>query len=254
MIYKAFAKINVFLKIVGKRGNYHELLSRFVRVSNLYDELSLESKQTKEYFELVGEFGCPLEKNTIYKALIALKEAGYESQVDDFCSKHALHVKKNIPSFAGLGGGSSDAASFLLILNELLVLNLSKEKLSSIGAKVGADVPFFIYEYDSANVSGIGEIVECFDEEALHVNTFTPDIKCDTPRVYQAFRAHYKEEKELANKMAKMKSIELLQMYKDTELNDLFAPALSLYPKLQTYQKEGWFFSGSGSSFFSLEK
>jgi len=254
MIYKAFAKINVFLKIVGKRGNYHELLSRFVRVSHLYDELSLESKQTKEYFELVGEFGCPLEKNTIYKALLALKEAGYESQVDDFCSKHALHVKKNIPSFAGLGGGSSDAASFLLILNELLDLNLSKDELATIGAKVGADVPFFIYEYDSANVSGIGEIVECFNEEALHVKTFTPDIKCDTPRVYQSFRTHYKEEKELANKMAKMKSVELLQTYKDTELNDLFTPALSIYPELKTYQKEGWFFSGSGSSFFSLEK
>ncbi|DAB33533.1 MAG TPA: 4-(cytidine 5'-diphospho)-2-C-methyl-D-erythritol kinase [Sulfurospirillum sp. UBA12182] len=249
----AKAKVNIFLKIVGKRGEYHELLSRFVRVEDLYDELSIEKKQTADYFELVGEFGCPLEKNTLYKALVAFKEAGFTKEVDEFCATYALHVKKNIPSFAGLGGGSSDAASFLVMLNELLNTHLSKEQLSQIGSKVGADVPFFIYDYASANVSGIGEVVEVFDEEVLHVKVFTPTLACDTAKVYKAFRQNYKIDLPLADTMSKMKSSELLQKYQDIELNDLLPAALSLYPALEEYRKKGWFFSGSGSSFFHIK-
>jgi 4-diphosphocytidyl-2-C-methyl-D-erythritol kinase len=252
MIHKAYAKVNVFLKIVGKRGSYHEILSRFVLVDGLYDVLRLQPKTSEEYFELVGEFGCALQSNTIYKALMAFSDAGYKEAIDTFCAKYALHVEKNIPSFAGLGGGSSDAATFLLLLNEFLHVNLSKEELSLIGSKVGADVPFFIYGYKSANVSGIGEVVKEFKEEPLHVKTFTPDIKCDTAKVYKAFREHYKVDVALAQKMADMSSNELVKRYDALTLNDLFGASLSVYPELAEYKKDGWFFSGSGSSFFKI--
>jgi len=254
MINKAYAKVNIFLKIVGKRGGYHELLSRFVKVQNLYDELEFKEKTTDEDFELHGEFGCALESNTIYKAYKSTCKAGYEKELKEFFLKKALHVKKNIPSFAGLGGGSSDAATFLHMVNKEANLGLSNELLAKIGLEVGADVPFFIYGYNSANVSGIGEVVKEFKEKPLHVKTMTPNIKCDTGSVYRAFRDNYSVDIELAKKMAKMSSIELLNSYDDVTLNDLFGASLNVYEKLEKYRKKDWFFSGSGSSFFKVER
>ena len=253
MMHPAYAKVNVFLKIVGKRDNYHEILSRFVKVQNLYDELEFLEKKTKEEFELYGEFGCELKQNTIYKAYESTCKAGFEQELQEFFRFNALKVTKNIPSFAGLGGGSSDAATFLHMINKEVHLGLSNDELAKIGLAVGADVPFFIYSYDSANVRGIGEVVEEFKEESLHVNTITPSIKCDTGAVYRAFRENYKEEIDLANKMAQMSSIELLNTYDDVTLNDLFGASLKVYPELEKYRKKDWFFSGSGSSFFRME-
>ncbi|MDT8339817.1 MAG: 4-(cytidine 5'-diphospho)-2-C-methyl-D-erythritol kinase, partial [Sulfurimonas sp.] len=74
-LYKAYAKVNIFLKIIGKRGNYHEIISRFMRVDSLYDELSFAPKQKSGEFEIVGEFSCDTKQNTIYKAYRALLEA-----------------------------------------------------------------------------------------------------------------------------------------------------------------------------------
>ena len=254
MIYHAYAKVNIFLKIVGKRGNYHELLSRFILVKNLYDELEFKDKQTDDEFELHGEFGCPLESNTIYKAYLSTCKAGYEKELKEFFTCKALHVKKNIPSFAGLGGGSSDAATFLHMINKEANLGLSNEQLADIGLEVGADVPFFIYGFKSANVSGIGEVVKEYKEEPLHVKTITPNIQCDTGAVYRAFRENYSVDVELAQMMAKMSSNELLKSYDDVTLNDLFGASLSVYKELEEYRRKDWFFSGSGSSFFKVEK
>lgn len=253
MRYPAFAKVNVFLKIVGKRDNYHEILSRFVKVKNLSDYLEFKDKKTNQEFELVGDFGCKTESNTIYKAYKATCKAGFEDKLKDFFKNHSLHVEKNIPSFAGLGGGSSDAAVFLHMINSELNLGLGEEELAKIGLEVGADVPFFVYDYNSANISGIGEIVEEFEEDLLDIEVFTPNIKCDTKEVYKAFRQNYIIEPVLAKKMSKMKSTELLKTYSDITLNDLFRVALKVYPKLNDYRKDSWFFSGSGSSFFRVK-
>ncbi|WP_037939970.1 4-(cytidine 5'-diphospho)-2-C-methyl-D-erythritol kinase [Sulfurospirillum arcachonense] len=252
-MYKAYAKVNIFLKIVGKRDNYHELLSRFILVKNLFDELEFVEKKTDDAFELHGEFGCELKSNTIYKAYDATCKAGFEKQLKEFFTCKALSVKKNIPSFAGLGGGSSDAAIFLHMINKEVNLNLSNEELANIGLSVGADVPFFVYGYNSANVSGIGEVVKEFKEEPLHVKTMTPNIKCDTGAVYRAFRQDYKVDVDLATKMSKMSSQELLNTYDDITLNDLFGASLSVYKELEEYRKKDWYFSGSGSSFFTVE-
>jgi 4-diphosphocytidyl-2-C-methyl-D-erythritol kinase len=253
MIHKAYAKVNIFLKIVGKRGDYHELLSRFVKVENLYDELEFKEKQSSKEFELKGEFGCPLKSNTIYKAYLSTCKIGFEKELKEFFAYKSLHVRKNIPSFAGLGGGSSDAAIFLHMINKEVSLGLSNKELADIGLEVGADVPFFIYDYNSANVSGIGEVVEEFIEKPLHVKIITPDIKCDTRAVYRAFRDNYKVDIDLAQKMAKLSTKELLNSYNDITLNDLFGAALKIYPELEKYRKKEWFFSGSGSSFFKVE-
>lgn len=254
MTRKAYAKVNIFLKIVGKRGNYHEISSRFVLVKHLFDTLSFVSKKTQFEFELYGEFGCALEQNSIYKAYLMLCEFGYEREMRALFAQKALHVDKKIPSFAGLGGGSSDAACFLHMANESADLHLSDEELARIGLQVGADVPFFVSRCHSANVSGIGEVVEYFEEEPLKFEIVTPELECSTLAIYSSFREHYREDSLIAGEMEMMKSIELLRRYDAMTLNDLLTEALRIKPELSEYCTDGWFFSGSGSSFFRVAK
>jgi len=253
MTKKAFAKINIFLKIVGTQDNFHLLASRFMLVKNLYDTISFKEKNApNDEFVLEGSFGCPTEKNTIYKIYQELKTY---PQIKEFFKKHKVTVDKRIPEFAGLGGGSSDCAAFLNLCDEVCNLNLSIEKKVSIGKKVGSDVAFFIYGYESANVFGVGDIVKKYDEKALDISTFTPPVKCSTPAVYKEYRENFLHfDTQFADKLLQMNSYEILKNYKIDELNDLFKPALRLYPKLKDYIKQNYFFSGSGSSLFCIEE
>lgn len=252
--YRAPAKVNIFLKITGKRGDYHTLLSRFMLVEKLYDTLAFIPK-SDEAFAIHGNFSCSVEQNTIYKAYTALYHATSSEALRRLMQTHAVSVEKNIPAFAGLGGGSSDAATYLKMCNEVLHLGLGINELSDIGSIVGADVPFFIHGYSSANVSGIGEIVEPYDEESLNLQITTPAIEISTPTVYQTFRESFYKElaAEEADKLASMDSKTVLEKYSVDKANDLFEPAIALYPELKKYFRHGWFFSGSGSSFFSIK-
>lgn len=247
---KSYAKVNIFLKIAGRRDNYHEIVSRFVKVHSLFDVISFE-KTNKNKFDIIGDFSCPLESNTIYKAYKLIKN---DEKVRNFFNIYSVKVEKNIPEFAGLGGGSSNAATFLLMVNEYCNLNFSKKQLSEIALKIGADVPFFIYDYNSANVKGIGEVVESFEEEILDIETFTPKIECDTGKIFKIFREKYYKEisEEKAKILLEEKSEKILKKYKLKELNDLYEPALESNEKLKEYEKEDWYFSGSGSSFFKV--
>ena len=259
-IHKAYAKVNVFLKITGVRGEYHEIVSRFMKVQNLYDELSFVSKEQTDFkeneFVILGDFSCKTEQNTIYKAYFALKEFTKSSSLEKLMRTYAIKVTKNIPAFAGLGGGSSDAATYLKMCNEVLHLGLSQNELAHIGLKVGADVPFFVYGYNAANVSGIGEIVEEFEEELLDFEVYTPKIEISTPRVYQIYRKDFYAPIDgfQTAKYKEMSSKELLQSKSADVLNDLFKPALQEYKALKDHYKHGYFFSGSGSSFFKVKE
>lgn len=251
--YRAYAKVNIFLKITGMREDYHTLSSRFMRVNNLFDTLWFESKSTPE-FEIRGNFDCEVHSNTIYKAYKYLLSATRSDKLATFFENHAINVEKNIPSFAGLGGGSSDAATFLRMCNEELELGLSVEELASIGANVGADVPFFVYGYESANVTGIGEIVEKFHEPLIDFEVITPELQISTPAVYRFYREHLYDPitpKEAA-RLESISSRELLATMNPKEANDLYRSALGCYSEL--HEKEGWFFSGSGSSFFRIKE
>jgi 4-diphosphocytidyl-2-C-methyl-D-erythritol kinase len=253
-IYKAYAKVNIFLKITGTRGDYHEIISRFMKIDSLFDELWFVPKTDNE-FEIIGDFNCTTTQNTIYKAYKALLEYTSSQDLIDFFQKNSVHVNKKIPSFAGLGGGSSDAATFLHMCNDALSLGLDVCTLAKIGAKVGADVPFFIYGYKSANVSGIGELVEEFFEEPLELEIYTPKLEISTPMVYQTYRKSFFNpvDAEESQKLCSMNSAEVLQKFSTKEANDLFMPAIALYPKLLDEKKSGYFFSGSGSSFFRVK-
>lgn len=258
--YKAYAKVNIFLKITGTRGNYHEIVSRFMRVKTLYDELFFVPKEQTDTrineFKIIGDFSCKTEQNTIYKAYLALKNATKSQALEQLMQKYAIGVTKNIPAFAGLGGGSSDAATYLRMCNNVLDLGLSLSELALIGLEVGADVPFFIYGYESANVSGIGEVVEEYKEDLLDIEVYTPAIEISTPKVYGVYREDFFAPIDgfLAQELKEKSSLKILESMSADEANDLFKPALQEYKELKNYYKHGYYFSGSGSSFFKVRE
>ncbi len=154
---KTAAKINLALDVTGKLPNgYHTIESVFQTVG-LYDEITVKltendikiSCTVPERFAESDEIPCD-ERNIAYKAAkLFLEETGCQHG----CS---IIIKKGIPSQAGMGGGSTDAAAVLYCLNRLTGSPFTSEKLASLGQKLGADVPFF-FTGGTAYVSGIGE-------------------------------------------------------------------------------------------------
>lgn len=252
---KAYAKANIFLKILGinARG-YHLLSSRFILVKELYDELFFVGK-TKENkpFELVSNFEC--KENILFKAYELLASFGFRNELEDFFKTKAVKLVKNIPQGGGLGGGSSNAACFIKMLNEELHLKLDLQSLFKIGQKIGADVNFFLSSYESANVSGIGEKVVEIEDEPVSLEFVFPNLVCETARVYKAYdemKIDYTKALSLALDFEKTSSKNLLLERKNTELNDLFTPCINLYPKMLAFLEQDFFLSGSGSTVFKV--
>lgn len=151
LIAKSAAKINLSLDVTGKLSNgYHTIESVFQTVG-IYDIIDIQISENKNIsLECnLPEIPCN-EKNIAYKAALLFKEM---SGIDFGCH---IKISKNIPSQAGLGGGSSDGACILYILNKLLNTNYSFEEMLPYASKLGADVPFFLMG-GTAFAEGIGE-------------------------------------------------------------------------------------------------
>ena len=253
---KAYAKVNIFLKITGFDNGYHTLLSRFMKVDGLYDTITF-APSTNEEFTIEGCDNIPTKQNTIYKGYLALLEYTKSHALKEFFHNHKILVQKNIPSQAGLGGGSSNVAAFMNMANKICNLGINTDELARLGSTVGADVPFFIHGYSSANVRGFGEIVEPFDEKPLKLEITTPNgILCNTAQVYKNFYKHLLQNIDPTTYVGweDIDSKTLLSRVIDPmALNDLYPAALMTCPKLKELQMNGWFFSGSGSSFFKEE-
>jgi 4-diphosphocytidyl-2-C-methyl-D-erythritol kinase len=259
---KSHAKVNIFLKITEKKSNgYHNLISRFMKVTNLYDEMIFEKKENHSSANsdliITGNLDCPIQQNIIYKAykLLIKENKIIEKKLNSFFSTYKINIKKNIPVFAGLGGGSSNCATFLISINKLLNLNLTQNKLLAISNKLGSDIAFFIYNFNSANVYNQGEKVELFEEDSLDIKVNTPQVQCSTIKVYNEYdnlNLPLFTNSSLQKELSTTKSSEILKNYDSLFLNDLYKPALNLYPKLKQYKTDLNYFSGSGSSFFTI--
>ncbi len=146
MLVRAAAKFNLFLSILGHtEDGLHELETILVRYPELYDELTFSPAKhlslTCEGTVIVP--GHHQQANTAEENLILKAVRALEHHTGRHFS-YEIKLIKNIPVEAGLGGGSSDAATTLLALNELEQLNVSRTELMNLGAKIGMDIPFFI--------------------------------------------------------------------------------------------------------------
>ncbi|MBF7069438.1 4-(cytidine 5'-diphospho)-2-C-methyl-D-erythritol kinase [Campylobacter volucris] len=249
---KAYAKANIFLKITGfDLRSYHLISSRFILLKHLYDELSFSDEKYKDGFEIIGNFN---QDTIIHKAYQELENLGFKNELDEFFKHKSLKLIKNIPIGGGLGGSSTDAVTFLLMINEELNLKLSKQKLEQICHNLGSDLIFFLYGYESANISGCGEIIKEFEDDLPLLNFTFPSFSCSSVEVYKSFdglKYNLDENLQLAKKFTHLKTTQLLE-FNNTALNDLFAPCVKIYPKMQEFLSQGYFLSGSGSSVFKV--
>jgi 4-diphosphocytidyl-2-C-methyl-D-erythritol kinase len=148
--WPAPAKLNLFLHILGRRPDgYHELQTCFQFI-NLCDDIAIEVRFDGQIRRGAGAEGVAPEADLCVRAALALKAATGSALGAD------ISVRKRIPMGAGLGGGSSDAATCLRVLNQLWGVHLPPKELAAIGLKLGADVPVFLGGH-AAFAEGVGE-------------------------------------------------------------------------------------------------
>ena len=167
--YPAPGKLNLFLHVLGRRQDgYHELQTVF-RLIDRADRVGIAPRADgKIVFD--GPFG---EDNLCVRAARLLQKG---------CD---LALEKNLPVGGGLGGGSSDAATVLLVLNRLWDLKLKRAQLLELGAKLGADVPFFIYGRNALG-EGIGERLQALDLAPAWYLVLTPQVSVSTKETFES--------------------------------------------------------------------
>ncbi len=184
---RAGCKINLSLSITGVREDgYHLLDSIFWPLQSPYDKLSFTAKAGQGFSVSCSQKGIPLENNTLTKAYAAfLRQGGV--LVPELGQVH-VHLHKGIPHGAGLGGGSSDAATVLTWCNAHALQPLSTQSLHEAALSVGADVPFFLQNVP-ARVQGIGEILEPLAKPwpKGYVILLCPNVYISTPWAYKKF-------------------------------------------------------------------
>lgn len=177
---QAPAKINLFLRVVGKRTDgYHDIVSLMQKIT-LYDELIFLPRPEGIILRCSNSDLPISEDNLVFRAAESVfSYTGCSSGIE-------IILTKNIPVAAGLGGGSSDAAATLLALNEMCRLGLKKAQLMQLGAKLGADVPFFIFG-NSAWASGIGDKLKAArNMPELNIVLINPCFSLSTKLVYES--------------------------------------------------------------------
>lgn len=171
------AKINLFLHITGQRSDgYHNLQSVF-SLLDFYDTIHLKTRDDEQMLRTQGNENVPIADDLCVRAARALQAAtGCKLGVE-------IAIEKRIPMGGGLGGGSSNAATVLLALNQLWQLDLSRQQLMQIGLKLGADVPVFIFG-QTAWAEGVGEKLTALPMLSQTFVVLTPQIHVSTAQIF----------------------------------------------------------------------
>ena len=254
------AKVNLFLRIVGRRADGYHLLDSLMAPVSLYDEIEITTGRTggteQHIWVTCDDPTIPTDQsNLAYRAASLLcQEAGIGVHI-------TIALQKNIPAGAGLGGGSSDAAAVLKALNQELSLGLNTVHLCRLAAQLGADVPFFV-PCEVARVGGIGEVLTPLPPPPQRwLVIVVPAFSVSTPWAYQRF-----DELQLDSVGLKSREIDWTppvgaKQWPDTALlvNDLEQAVLPEYPLLADRKKqlsvlgaEVALMSGSGSAVFGV--
>ncbi len=180
---KARAKINLNLEIISKReDDYHNIKSVFQKI-NLYDEIYVKKNNTNNFKMITNIKEINNKDNIIYKAYKKLKE-----KYKNICGID-VKLNKRIPMQAGMGGGSSDCASFIILMNKLFDLKLSKEEMEELGKDLGADVVPCFYN-TPVLAEGIGNIITKIDSNLkYYLIIIKPNIACNTKKMYRKIDA-----------------------------------------------------------------
>ena len=213
--WPAPAKLNLMLRIVGQRADGYHLLQTVFQFIDLYDWIVFHPVDDGRVSLANTIPGVPeLDDLTVRAANLLKIEAGCRSGV-------RIEVEKNLPMGGGLGGGSSDAATTLVVLNKLWGLQLSFEKLMTLGLSLGADVPVFISGY-SAWAEGVGEKLEKINPDEQWVVVIKPECHVNTKEIFSA-----------KNLTRNSKSIKIADFIAGQHQNDCVEVVCQRYPSVR---------------------
>ena len=245
------AKINLFLKIIQKRKDgYHDLASLFQAI-DLHDTLHFELSEKDDL--ICDDLSLPTDSNNLI-----IKAANLFRQKTSFKFGLKVHLVKKIPSQAGLGGGSSNAATTLWALNQFFHQPVSLQELSQWGTEIGSDVSFFFSE-GTAFCTGRGEQLSPLKLSSPKTDLWIikPEEGLSTPEVFKALQLSDKQPIDVNEIYSRLSQFQQEPKY----FNDLEKPAFERLPKLAALKNllisqgfETVVMSGSGSAFFCLGK
>nr|WLF00991.1 4-(cytidine 5'-diphospho)-2-C-methyl-D-erythritol kinase [Santalum album] len=250
-------KINVFLRITRKREDgFHELASLF-HVISLGDiiNFSLSPSKTKDTLSTNAQ-GVPLDdRNLIIKALNLYRE---KTGSDNYFS---IHLDKKVPTGAGLGGGSSNAATALWAANQFIGCPASEKELQEWSSEIGSDVPFF-FSCGAAYCTGRGEVIQDISPSVPLTSPMVlikPEGSCSTAEVYKRLRL---DQTSKVDPLLLLEKISVNGISQDVCINDLESPAFEVLPSLKRLkqdvsvagsgQYDAVFMSGSGSTIVGI--
>lgn len=243
------AKVNLYLAVLRRREDgYHDIATLMQKIS-LCDEMTFSLTKGRIAIKCPGSSLPEDEGNIVYRAAMAcFSRLAYDKGV-------AITIRKTIPIAAGLGGGSSNAATTLVTLNEMLGNRLSKDELLKIGKKLGADVPFFIFG-KTAWAFGIGDILRAAENiPPLWFVLIDPGFAVSTKTVYESLNLRLTKDPINYSIPRFRTGNNLVEGLR----NDLEEVTLNLHPLLNQLKKDmiscgalGALMSGSGPTVFGV--
>lgn len=253
MKVKAYAKINIGLNVVERYENGYHHLNMIMVPIDLFDTLDI-TFDTETTLTANKSYIPTDEKNSIIKVVNKLREKYH------FEDHFKIHLVKNIPSQAGLGGGSSDAAMTIKVLNSLLDLKMTQQEMIDFGKTIGADVPFCLTA-QPAFVDGIGEIIEPFDLNCpFHILLVKPKVGVSTKTAFEMLDFSQLRHPDIRLIQQALMNNDYDTLVKTLD-NDLEQSACQIAPIITKLKKELTDFgfdcavmSGSGSTVFALTK
>lgn len=221
------AKLNLFLHVTGQRPDGYHLLESVFQLIDLCDTLHFDCRDDGQIRRLADNNPIPEEEDLVIRAAKLLHKAASDKN-RGFIPGVDIGIEKNIPMGAGLGGGSSDAATTLLVLNRLWNCNFSREELMALGVQLGADVPFFIFG-ENAYAQGIGEKLSSIKTPEGYFVVVKPPVSVPTAAIFRS--------RELTRNTEPIKIANFPGNYKncpDFGKNDLQSVAIKLFPEIAT--------------------
>lgn len=256
LIYRAPAKVNLFLEVLGKRDdNYHNLNTFFLKI-DLCDKLYFSLKEKGIKISCDDRRVPKNSKNLVYKAAcLVQKQAGLRKGVH-------IKIKKKIPIAAGLGGGSSDAAITLLAVNKLWDLKLKRQTLLGLAKQLGSDVPLFLNSATAAWATGRGDRLKPVKlRKKYWLVLVNPKIAVSTKQIFEAvprYLTNIRNDVKLLTNALSRADIETIGMHLFNRLENItfrkHRGLAKIKRNMSALGVRAVLMSGSGSAIFGIVK
>lgn len=217
------AKLNLFLHVTGRRPDGYHLLQSVFQLIDAADLLHFETRNDNQIRRITEVAGVPEETDLIVRAARLLQKAARDKGATTPCGA-TIAIDKRLPMGGGLGGGSSDAATTLMVLNHLWGTGFTQRELMALGLQLGADLPFFLFARN-AFAEGVGESLVAVDTPMRWFVVLEPGVMVPTARIFS--------DPELTRNTKPVTITDFSEASTSFGKNDLQAVATRLFPPIK---------------------